>query len=484
MQSDLAEIAVYPKRWLILAAFCFITLLANFGSKSFTVANQIYAAYLDVDLVLLDWATLAMNFGVVIITPIFSWLFFKKAAGFRILSITGASCLLISYFVIALTIQFPNLYPLMFLSNLLQGVALAVGITVSPSFAVVWFPDNQVGLAIASDLLCQNLGIIMGTILPPVFLNQPDAVDCFINTTCTELFGQNNTLHQKTRDTMLLFYTPCIAVLLILLIIFIALITDQPLKPPTYAMLVKRNQNHTSSSTGNFSQFLEEVKMLHQDVNFILCVVALSIPYNLIVVFYLHITVIVEHFDISAMNIGISNDIIGGLLIASYSLSNSVFGFVSAKILNYWKKYVLQVLLGSMLIFFSLTGATLAYYYHNFVSFCVGIFLYSIGTRLVVIPLLEVITRHTYPIDETFVSVWVGGHQSFILILIGELSRIISIYSTSIALLIFMCACGFILFVIALIINPNDKRREIDEKQQKQISFADDESLSSLLTNS
>jgi len=48
-----------------------------------------------------------------------------------------------------------------------------VTVTVGPSFAVVWFPNDEVGLAIAIDLLSHNVGLILGSILPPAFLKNP-----------------------------------------------------------------------------------------------------------------------------------------------------------------------------------------------------------------------------------------------------------------------------------------------------------------------
>ena len=121
-----------------------------FFSRSFTAANQIYADYYDVDLIVIDWSALAMDVGAVAITPLFAWIFFRQAAGFRIMSITAASCLLISTLVLLLSIQFPVLYPVMALSSLLQGVSYIVGYTVGPSFAVSELPGRNLRLVLGA----------------------------------------------------------------------------------------------------------------------------------------------------------------------------------------------------------------------------------------------------------------------------------------------------------------------------------------------
>ena len=458
--------AVYPKRWLILISFCTVTFLAMFASKSFSVANEIYAEYFNTSLAVLDWFTFAVYVGATVTTPIFAWLFFKQTAGFRKLSITAACCLLVSYAVILLSIHFTNLYPLLIISNFLQGVAYTVGYTVGPSFAVLWFPDDQVGIAIASDLLSQNLGVGLGAIIPTLVLdNVPSQNSSFL--TLENTIIQNEMWKSATHNKLLFLYSPCICILLVLLIFFVLFVTDLPAKPPTHALWVKRVMD-LKTTDRNFSDYLAALKSLYTDINFLLCSIILGISFNMIVVFYLHITAIVQCFDVSSIGIYLPNDIIGGIILGIYSSSNIVFGFVSAKISNKWKNYAAQTLAGLVFTFLVLVSMTLSFYYRRFYLFCVGVLFYSIGSRMFVIPLFEVLTRHTYPMDETFVSVWIGANGSFILIVIGEIARVVSLHSPPIFLLILMCTCAFASLVLTLMIDPKDKRRQVDLAHEKQ----------------
>jgi len=476
--STSTETAVYPKRWLILISFCMVTVLTFFCSRSFTAANQIYADYYDVSLVIIDWAVLALHLGAVVATPVFAWFFFKQVAGFRIISITAACCLLISFSVILLSIQFPSLYPLMVLSNLLQGIAYIVGYTVGPSFAVLWFPDHQVGIAIASDLLSQNLGTALGAIVTSLVLRYPQELPTNYN---PENINQTNaTWFTETHNTLLKLYVPCACILLILIVFFLLFVTDLPPKPPTYALWLKQVRNNSTTAIDtSFSQFLLTLKSLYFEQNFILCSIILGISFNMIVVFQLQITSIVEQFDVQRIGIYISNDIIGGILLGIFAFSNTIFGFASAKISNRWRNYSLQILVGLCVTFAVLVSMTLAFYYRYFYVFCVGILLYSIGTRIFAIPLLEVITRHTYPIDETLVSVLVGANGSVIIIIIGEIARIISSSTSVTNMLIFVCTCILAATILAFLINPKDKRHEIDlarEIQANQLPVSDETS--------
>ena len=456
-RTESAKTEVYSMRWFILAGFGMVTLLTMFASKSFTTANESYAMYFGVNLAVMDWAALSLYLGAAIVTPVFAWLLFKQSIGIRILSIIGTSCLLTSYVVIVLSVQFPVLYPLMVISDFLQGVAYTVGFTIGPSFAVLWFPDDQVGLAIAVDLLSQNIGVILGVILPPLTLKRLN----FVNTSDNELQSFDETMWKNdTRKSLLIMYSSAIGVLMLLLVLFIIFVKDLPANPPTLALWVKRNTE--SLTEKSFARFIETVKLLFLDVNFILCSLVLGIGFNVIIVFYLNIAVIIEKFELKKIGIYISDDLMSGILATAYATSNIIFGFVVAKLTHRWKKYATQTLLGMGFTFVVLVALTLSFHFDNFWGFCVCVVMYSIGTRLFVIPLFEIITRHTYPIDETFVSIWVGAIGCFILVIIGEIARAVAGYASTISLLTLMCACVFVAFVLALFSHPTDKRSEVD----------------------
>jgi len=479
--SSVLEVAVYTKRWAILAAFCSLNIFVNFASQSFAVANQIYSEYYNTNFSLLDWLSLGMYAGLVLAAPVIAWLIFKQTIGFRVLLITATCSLLVTYLVIIVSVVLPYLYPLMIVSNLLQGVAYIVSVTVGPSFAVVWFPNHQVGLVIAIDLLCHNVGVIFGSILPPVFLKHPPAY--FGNNSISEITSpQQDSWRNEIRITSLYFYIPCAVVLFALILFFIAFMKDQPLKPPTHAMLVKRITSQSTKPSTDFSQFLTAVKCLHQDVNFVLCIFTLNPIYSLMVVFFLHITAIVDYFQIRNMGINMSNDIFAGLLISALSMSNVIFGFVSAELSRKWKSYVKQAIIGAILTTIALLSVVLSAYYHMFKLFCVSMFFYGVGSRIFVIPLLEIITRHTYPIDEAFVNVWMGVNQGVVIVIIAELARIISVHTGIIGLLIFVCVSAFISFILTLMLNPRDKRREIDSLHEEQDGSVVEESSPLLFT--
>ena len=449
------RIAVYARRWVILAAFCLVTIATIFGSKSFTVANHIYAAYFGVSLVILDWSCLALYIGAAIATPIFAWMFFKQSVGFRLLSITGTLCLLVSYLVIVLSIEFPKLYPIMVVSNFLQGVAYTICFTVGTSFAVLWFPDHQVGFAVACNAISFSVGTLSGAIVPPEFFENLRIQANFTNLTKQEILEWKN----ETRTDLLKMYTPVVGLLLFLLFFFISYVTDLPPKPPTYALLLKRSLARNDFGIKTFSEFVKIIIKLFRDKTFLLCCLVLSIVYNVVIIEIVHITDIVAKFE-ERLNFQIPSDVTGGQLVAGYCITCSLSAFCSATILNKWKFFVGQTVVGAIFSFLSAVGMAFSLYTTSLTSFCMCLFLYGLSTRVFVIPLLEIITRHTYPLEEMFVSVWVSGCGCIALVIFVETARLISLHTAPVGLMMLMCALLLMSLILILFIKPKDKRGE------------------------
>ena len=458
-------IAVYSRRWLILACACTVTLLTLFAAKSFTISNHIYAAYFDVKVGVIDWSVLGINIGTASITPLFTWLFFRQSIGFRKLLIVGTFCVLLSYLIIILAIHFPTLYPLMNVSNLFLGVAYISSFTIGPSFAVTWFPDHQVGVVIACDLLSQNLGILVGIITPSLVLKNP-----FVSNTTGLIEEQMQHLRvwrNETHKNLLLIYAPGACTLFLLLIFYIVYATDLPPKPPTQAMLVKRRMT-TSLPKPTFSKYVDLLKLLFQDITFVLCTLICSLGITIIIILQLCINSIIPKLNIDNLGIHWASNVMGGALICIFFLTNMLFGFVAAKLTAKWKRYAAQIRLGLGLTFMTLLTLSLMFYYSKFVGFSICLFLYAVSSRIFILPLYEIVTRHTYPIDETMVSIWVGAISSVTCVIIGKTARVVLTYTAPVGLFVMMCMIMFATFILALFIRPIDKRAIIDRQKKDE----------------
>ena len=459
--EDRHDTKIYKRRWILLAAICLCSLLTDFTAKSFAASNEILAAYFQVSLTKLDWACGGLDAGTSLVTPVLAYFSFIKHFGFRTMAICGSACLLLSYVCILLTVHFPFLFPMMIVANLLQGVTYSVCLSVGLFFAVLWFPDHQVGLAIAFNFAAFPVGVILSSIVPPALLTNPPFPTRSEN---ASMFQQNTTAindewNRATYETLMCIYLTAGIILLLLLMFFYFFASDLPPKAPTLALALKRFSGTKTQSIKTFPNFLRETKDLFQDQTYLLCISISGITFNMIIVQLVHLSQFINHIDNK-----ISASLTSGFIITAFSVSGLVFSFISAKILQLFQQRTYQVNVGAGLLFGCSLCVLCSYYYKSLIGFYVGNIIWGAASRICNIPLFEVVTRHTYPKDETLVTVWMAGYGTTILVTLIGTSRVLTNHTTPASALIFMCVFLFVAFLASFFLKPNNNRGEADRK--------------------
>ena len=452
---ELNELGLYKKRWFLLIALCLYTVICMFLSKSFGTSDEILAAYFNASLIEIDWAAEGLYGGVTLVTPIFAYLCFKDQIGFRVMSITGTICLLISSIAVILSIIFPVLFSLMLVSTVLQGVAYAVSRSASGFFAVLWFPEEQVDLVVASVLASVSLGLLLGSTLPVIFLKQPPQ----INET-TILVNASAHWNASTYRTLLCMYSVVTVIVVCLLVFFIVHASDLPPKPPTFAMLLKRNKSQLQTEEQKtFSHFITQCKSLFQDVHFGIIAFVLNVSFitpSLLVLIMSQIVDVVTE----SVSLKISPALLSGLIVTTTSVFGITCGFLFACFLKLAKIYTKLSVAGTFLLFICGLVLFLSYHYRNLVVLFIANVILGIGSRCVVVPLLVVITRHTYPVSETFVSIWVTGIGGLMFVLLAIMQRVLSNAFSLGTSIVELIVIFFVSFVLSLLMKPKNKREE------------------------
>ena len=455
------EISLYKKRWFLLIALCLYTVICIFLSKSFGTSDEILAAYFSASLIEIDWAVEGLSGGVALVTPIFAYLCYKDQIGFRVMSIIGTICLLTSNVAIVLSIVFPVLFPLMLVSTVLQGVAYAVSRSASGFFAVLWFPEEQVDVAVALITASVAIGVLSGSTLPVIFLKQPPQ----INETTMSV---NASAHwnASTYGTLLCMYSIVIVILVCLLVFFIVYASDLPPKPPTYVMLLKRQTDQVQrEQEKTFFDFLTQCKSLFADIQFGMIAFVLNISYvtpSLLVLIVSQIVDVVTE-DIT---LHVSPALLSGLTVVTNSVTAILSGFVVANCLKFFEIYKKLSVAGTFLLFICGLVLFLSYHYKSLVVLFLANVILGIGSRCVVVPLLVVVTRHTYPISETFVSIWVAGINSVVFVLLAVTQRVLFNAFSLRAAIIELIVILFFSFILSLLMKPQNKREEVQEEYQ------------------
>ena len=405
----LMDIAVYSRRWVHLVFICMLSLLTQYISKSFGVANQIFAAYFETTLAALDWTTVGLYAGTALVTPAFAYLEFAELLGFRSIVICGTISLLIVCLVIILSVQFPVLFPALVAASFLEGVSYSVSFSVGPSFAAQWFPENQVGFAIACNNAAIYAGFGLGSLVPSLVLHPMPSVDqsskndsnfsVLMTANITTL--TQSTWKQTTNISLMLMYSVICVVLFLSLVYFYIFATDLPPKPPTPAMYLKQFGNQLCESK-SFNAFIKYTKCLFKDVNYCLCLIISGISFNIGVLNVLHTSQAIEHIlNPGFYNLTFTITLVSGLIQFTYITCAAISSVVSSKTLKTFKdNYKAQVIFGSGLCVGAWICVLVSFYLKSLVLTFIGNAAFGTGQAFANIPLIDAVTRHTYPLTK------------------------------------------------------------------------------------
>ena len=284
------------------------------------------------------------------------------------------------------------------MGQVLEGVANVVMVTLFSSFGQLWFPDNQIGTAIGASSLSVSIGNLVGTIVPVRLFDESPTLasdnETLVNVTTRWV--------DDTASTIQLIYTPVVISYIVSFVCLSIYLTDVPPKPPTLAQAAKRDGNtkKESSLTKQFASFWSESKQLFCNVSFII---------DSILVGLLVFTMICEFIMLSELLQLTGNDnpsTAASNLLVAYSGGRIIGAVIGGKLMNHLKTYKTQVIISCLVVFiFSclvLTGYLLNSHWVLYLSHT-G---YGLGVSAGVVALYELVTQHTYPADENFVSYW------------------------------------------------------------------------------
>ena len=470
--SGIPDIAVYKRRWAFLIGIFFIGSTSMFSAVCFGLVDDIFTVYFNISYAQGDWITLSVYATSCLVIPVLAWLCFANQMGIRLLILLESFSLTLSYLLIVLAIAFPTtLYLLIIFGQLVHGITNAIQWSIPPLFAVLWFANNEVGIAIAVNFVGAALGAGIGFIAPSHALTEPPSElrtylkDLNLTTKPPELY--NSTLENwkyEDRATLLYIFITMLAVTALLSIFFYIFLTDLPPKPPTIAQAIKRSQPIVAKKLNkeNLKAFFRLLKNMFSDLTFTSLVIVYSIIHRAVMLEFTMMGELIRTIA-SSVSIDVTPDKLGSYIMIFYPVFAALGSITSGILLDQFAKYQRQAIFGAGMTFLSTIGIASSYYFRSFVAICIFNGAFGFSTRIGIIALLAVVTRHTFPVDESFVSIWITGFESIALILISELGRIFINDVSDISVLVFMCTSLCLSFILALLAKPKDKRLEAEQ---------------------
>ena len=353
------------------------------------------------------------------------------------------------------------------------------------SFAVLWFPNNEIERAISVKFINTRLGLLLAFLIPshnlfPLSCNNEirnlnsSANSSFIN--CKKAW-----INQQKRN--LLIYQGSLTFLaLVILLVLIFLAADQPPKPRTKAQALLRRENESVKQltfTQHTKVYVKEMKLLFSDFTFANIIFSLSILYTTNIFQNLFISELMR--PIFGGYFHSNPDEISSYLIILYQIGAIVGSIISGQVMNRMKNYVLLVRIGYLLTIACTVGFILSYYFKHIPFIFISNAMIGLCASCIYGPIFEISTQHTYPRPTDFVlSCLIFALRPFMVVL-SELYRLVFVYFGGFGLLVIYVLSYVLGFLLSVFLRP--KYRRLETESNSAPDDLDDQTQPLLISN-
>ncbi|XP_034241521.1 uncharacterized protein LOC117645430 isoform X2 [Thrips palmi] len=173
-ENGAPTLKVFRRRWLVLAAFCFLSLLNGFQWVQYAIVSDSVARYYGVSLQAVDWASMVYMLMYVPFVAPASWMLDKKGLRHTVVLAAVLNCLAAWVKVAS---GRPDLYAVTMVGQAVAAVTQAFVLAVPARLAAVWFGAGEVATACAIGVFGNQVGNAFGFLLPPLVVKNQEDVD-------------------------------------------------------------------------------------------------------------------------------------------------------------------------------------------------------------------------------------------------------------------------------------------------------------------
>jgi len=462
------ETKLYSIRWFIIFLIGFVAIVSRTLRSSFGVVNDVYVSYFNVSYVIVDWFTLIMLPGSVIFCVLFFLLSsFGKSISTSKLAILMSGCLSFTCICSIIAYVHTKLYPVMLVGNFVLGVVIAALDPVTASYAIDWFPEHQIGIALASKEIGACTGSLFGFIIPSNLLLVPNKQLNSTNVTGWPLTTQpnsNQNWFSKNQIQLIVFSSVLLTIAALITICFAIFMKKKPPLPPTKAQAKVRLQLEEQSTLSSFdwnqlTKLLKLLKLVMLSKVFLQVIFILSAAVGGCSTFLK--VFMGEILRKLFIELGYQNkyNALSGLALLCYVIGTILGSVLSGKLVDNFKNYHQQISIalasGTLSMIFILLGyyfniTALVFVFHVIFGICLG----YLST-----PCYEIIFQHFYPADSGILSLMIRISYSLATLILGESPRLILIwFPGGIAVIVYIIIFYLLSFVMSLFLKPNYNR--------------------------
>ncbi|KAK3917277.1 Feline leukemia virus subgroup C receptor-related protein 2 [Frankliniella fusca] len=173
-ENAIVSVKVFSRRWLVLGAFCLLSLLNSLQWVQYAIISDSVAKFYGVSAQAVDWASMVyMLMYIPFILPA-SWLLDNKGLRHTVVLAGVLNCLA-SWIKVASAQR--DLYAVTMAGQTLAGITQAFILAVPARLAAVWFGAGEVATACAIGVFGNQVGTAVGFVVPPLIVSDYETMD-------------------------------------------------------------------------------------------------------------------------------------------------------------------------------------------------------------------------------------------------------------------------------------------------------------------
>ena len=414
--NDSSTKTLCKRRWAFLFAVAALQTNCGFILASFGQVSNIFVTFYRVSVESVDWLTLVMNLVPVILALPLSWFASLNCLRFRFLILAAAFSSTAGFACLAFSVLKRSLFPLLVVGQILNSLARTAMILSPNIFAVRWFPERQIGIAVGINVMSLYLGNAIGFSVPASLLHQPSYRG--------NVTWANQTTSQWVTDSQeklggifsLLSFTAmmCSAFLFFY-------VTDHPPNSQSWEEKLK-NSSNAKCEHSLLQLPLADLAYLIKNKTYVTACIVFGVLFQVIAVEFIMLSEILKQ-NFPKIKGDRDADVIGGYVMTTYSVASMLGSLIGGEIINRCTRYKVVATLSCILAFASSTGLVLAFIFRLLSMFFACTAFFGLVSQFGVVAIFKIVTQHTYAVDEAFSSVWLIAVQGMMAVIYGEVGR-------------------------------------------------------------
>ena len=478
------ETQLYSRRWWLIGCIGVQCILTYSSFLYFGVNNDIFARYFELPYAVIDWFALITRPAFWLTSLGFAMMAVLNQTSFRKIALVSTFLSVIASISQIIAYAYPIFYWLLFIGNFLFGILLSYLTVLPVSFAVLWFPDNEIGTALGIKIASCRIGFLFAFVVPSHFMIQMPCgsnIKESFNGTAVNKFTHCKLLWLDQEKWKLIFYAGAISIMYALTLLFLFVFAlDQPPKPPTLAQARLRQtmaEQNRAEIWKNLKEFFTETKLLFRDLTFVILVALCAIT-NLFN--YFQGLFLSEIFRPVFRSFFSSSDVdkMNSYLIIGFEISGALGSVISGLFVNRIKNYVLLLRVFLMCCFICWIGVIIGYHFYSIPATFVANILSGLSCGCLYTPIFELATQHTYPRNPMFVTSSLLWSFNVIFVVMVELNRLLLDKLGGLSSLVYIAVVLCISLFLTVFLKPMYRRLEAEKEtigQTKPLLRNDDQ---------